>query len=97
MLVEKVKNGFGVPHIVVPIDPDTLCEYTGIKDIFENDIVSVLTGPDKKPAPMRVFFKYGIWFMEFLEDTLIELYSYEDKIEGVIGNMFDSPEKFITK
>lgn len=96
--VRKVKDGFYVPDILQPIDPETVGEYTGMKGIFEDDIISVRFGPDNSPIPMRVLFENGSWCMkEYWDDTLHDLYSYEDEIEGVLGNMFDSPEKFITE
>lgn len=80
------------------VDPETVGEYTGLKGIFEDDIISIRFGPDNEPIPMQVLFENGSWCIkEYWDDTLHDLYSYEDEIEGVIGNMFDSPEKFITE
>lgn len=80
------------------VDPETVGEYTGLKDIFEDDIINVRFGANNEPIPMQVLFENGSWCMkEYWGDTLHDLYSYDDEIEGVIGNMFDSPEKFITE
>lgn len=97
----------GIAHEIIPyrrgepvveVDPETVGEYTGLKDIFEDDIINVRFGANDEPIPMQVLFENGSWCIkEYWDDTLHDLYSYEDEIEGVIGNMFDSPEKFITE
>lgn len=80
------------------VDPETVGQHTDLGYIFEDDIISVRFAPDKDPIPMRVLFENGSWCIkEYCGDTLHDLYSYEEEIEGVIGNMFDSPEKFITE
>lgn len=80
------------------VDPETVGEYTGLKDIFEDDIINVRFGPNASSIPMQVLFKDGSWCIkEYWDDTLHDLYSYEDEIEGVIGNMFDSPELLKTE
>lgn len=80
------------------VDPETICQCTGIKDkngklIWENDIVNCLTeecsgyiGWNESEA--------GFYFNVLLEDGSFEeehIYDYQDWIE-VIGNTFDNPE-----
>lgn len=80
------------------VDPETICQCTGIKDkngklILENDIVNCLTedcygyiGWNESEA--------GFYFNVLLEDGSFEeehIYDYQDCIE-VIGNTFDNPE-----
>ncbi len=80
------------------VDPETICQCTGIKDkngklIWENDIVNCLTeecsgyiGWNESEA--------GFYFDVLLEDGSFEeehIYDYQDCIE-VIGNTFDNPE-----
>lgn len=80
------------------VDPETICQCTGIKDkngklIWENDIVNCLTeecygyiGWNESEA--------GFYFNVLLEDGNFEeehIYDYQDCIE-VIGNTFDNPE-----
>ena len=80
------------------VDPETICQCTGIKDkngklILENDIVNCLTedcsgyiGWNESEA--------GFYFDVLLEDGSFEeehIYDYQDCIE-VIGNIFDNPE-----
>ena len=80
----------------VEVDPNTVGQYTDLGYIFEDDIINVRFGSNNAPIPMQVLFENGSWCMkEYGDDTLHDLYSYEDEIEGVLGNMYDSPEKFI--
>lgn len=92
---------WGLPnrHLIIDIDPDTLCQFTGkydknYKEIYTNDIVKT---------------KYGRlcivkWFSS-LEYCGFDLYpiecnnSYPDKYDlwnsknlEVVGNVFDNPE-----
>lgn len=80
------------------VDPETICQCTGIKDkngklIWENDIVNCMDeeccgyiGWNESEA--------GFYFNVLLEDGSFEeehIYDYQDCIE-VIGNTFDNPE-----
>lgn len=77
------------------IDPETLCQYTGLKDkngnrIWENDIVSGYFNHKK----ITGFIKYGsnaVYYIEREGSYGIHLDNSEDWLE-VIGNIFDNPE-----
>ena len=70
------------------IDPETLCEFTGLtdknkKEIYEHDIVQNYFGIEE--------IKYGIWNCGCCYDV----YGWDitrDKDSEVIGNIFDNPE-----
>lgn len=76
---------------------DTICQFTGYKDvigndIYEDDIVSVSF--IEKEVNMRVLFLQGGWkLQEKYNDTLHDLCSLMEYVDvKVIGNMFDTPE-----
>lgn len=73
------------------IDPETVCQYTGLTDkngrkIFEGDIIE-----DIDYGYMRCMYKGGtfIWYNE--KGFGIKFMTYIPTIE-VIGNIFDNPE-----
>ena len=78
---------------VYPVDPDTVCEYTGLVDkngveIFENDIVAVNFGGCI--GVRRFVVKY-----EAPEFTLYPLDGWKLSCFGgceVLGNIFDNPD-----
>ena len=77
------------------VNPETLCQYTGLKDkngnrIWENDIVSGYFNHKK----ITGFIKYGsnaVYYIEREGSYGIHLDNSEDWLE-VIGNIFDNPE-----
>lgn len=79
----------------IEIDPETLCQYTGLKDkngkrIWENDIVSGYFNHKK----ITGFIKYGsnaVYYIEREGSYGMHLDNSEDWLE-VIGNIFDNPE-----
>ena len=91
MSIRHEKNGMSVR---VPVDPDTLCQYTGLTDkngkrIWENDIIE-LPGED------------GYFVCEWQEDTArfvlngegltVDFDNYWSYEVEVIGNIFDNPD-----
>lgn len=88
-------------NIAYPIDPKTICQYTGLTDkngnkIWENDICST----DIKRPYAIVEFRNGC-FMYNLNDGEEDYYDImmpveplvnSDEYTEVIGNIFDNPE-----
>lgn len=86
--------------VVYEIDPDTICQYTGLVDkngkkIWENDIV--------RRTDLHVVSEPSVGFIEYdLENTSFLIhwtdkveysptYHWKDRLE-VIGNIFDNPD-----
>lgn len=84
------KSGMGDRY---DIDPDTICEYTGLKDkngkkIFENDIVQDVDGRVYR----IVFFEYE-WIAEQTRTFWLNIKHL--KSCSVIGNMYDNSELYL--
>ncbi|MDR2484972.1 MAG: YopX family protein [Treponema sp.] len=82
------------------IDPDTVGEYTGLKDsngvkIFEGDIVKSTSCMDETYVG-EVSFRGGEWLLDLAGDDYYPLYRMQDYENGptleVIGNIHDNPE-----
>lgn len=73
------------------VDPDTICEFTGLYDknknmIYEHDIVQSWYGNEQE-------VKYGIWNCGCCYDVYgWDILDNEDESLKVIGNIFDNPE-----
>lgn len=89
----------------VEIDPETLCQYTGMVDkngnrIWENDIVKCNKRKDGfefyKVLWRKYYADFGVEPLEFGIQYPIGLGENEQDIKGcnyeVIGNIFDNPE-----
>lgn len=83
------------------VDPETLCQYTGLEDkngrkIWENDICD-----RKEKYPEIVVFNEGDWQLDYsyvfgkeihYSACNLGFYVCERKCVKVIGNIFDNPE-----
>ena len=90
-----IANGFA------EVDPDTICEYTGLTDkngnrIWEDDICD-----RKEPYPEIVKMHNGDWTLDYSYSCgkdygycycNLGFYTVERKEVEVIGNIFDNPE-----
>ena len=85
----------------IEIDPDTLCQYTGLDDkndqrIWENDICD-----RKEKYPEIVTYNKGDWQLDYsyvfgkeihTDACNLGFYACERNCVEVIGNVFDNPE-----
>ncbi len=86
---------------MVEVNPNTLCQYTGLTDknskrIWENDICA-----RKEKYPEIVVFNKGDWQLDYsyvfekeihTDACNLGFYVCERKCVEVIGNIFDNPE-----
>lgn len=76
-------------YILVPVDPETVGQYTGLTDkagnkIFEGDVFIHPINPDEK--------KLVVWDEAGFVLLTDSQYGYEGKSVIVIGNIHDNPE-----
>lgn len=97
-IVFDMQTDWGIPnrHLVTEIDPETLCQYTGLKDkngnrIWENDIVRIENSMDEGIG--NIEFYGGMWYVDGEpSNSLYDIAEYDDGELEVIGNIFDTPE-----
>lgn len=88
---------FGIEDFdIVEVNPETLCQYTGLKDkngnrIWENDIVRIENSMDEGIGNAE--FYGGMWYVDGEpNNNLYDIVEYDDGEVEVIGNIFDNPE-----
>ena len=84
---------------VTEIDPDTLCEFTGLWDIYgrmiyESDIVKFVGHPFSPPG--RFFVSMNAFTWDLLSPSQKyyrhRLETYDTRRLEIVGNLFDNPE-----
>ena len=102
-ILQETMTDRGLPNrfLQYEIDPDTICQYTGLTDkngnkIWENDICD-----RKEKYPEIVVFNKGDWQLDYsyvfgkeihTDACNLGFYVCERKCVEVIGNIFDNPE-----
>lgn len=78
------------------VNPETLCQYTGLKDkngkkIWENDIIRVENSANEGTGV--VVFYEGVWYVNRgVNNSLYNIVLYDDEAEiYIIGNIIDNP------
>lgn len=100
-IVEGYTNEYGLPltHAVkYEIEPETLCQYTGITDkngkkIFESDIViSKRFLTDNESVYCQIVYRDSAFFIKEIIKFGVDCIFGEDNCFEVVGNIFDNPE-----
>ena len=97
-ILQEVMTDWGLPNRFnqYEIDPETLCQYTGLKDkngnrIWENDIVRIENSMDEGIG--NIEFYGGMWYVDGKpSNSIYDILEYDDADVEVIGNIFDNPE-----
>lgn len=97
-ILQETMTDWGLPNRFnqYEIDPETLCQYTGLKDkngkqIYENDIVRIENSIDEGIG--NIEFYGGMWYVEGKpSNSIYDILEYDDADVEVIGNIFDNPE-----
>ena len=103
ILNSKTENGEPIKHFICngtnvfsyEVDPETLCQYTGLnsrngKKIWENDIIRVENSADEGTGV--VVFYEGVWYViGGVNNSLYNIVLYDDEAEiYIIGNIIDN-------
>lgn len=91
-VINEMIEDFDIAEVI----PETLCQYTGLKDkngnrVWENDIVRIENSMDEGIG--NVEFYGGMWYVDGEpNNNLYDILEYDDGEVEVIGNIFDNPE-----
>lgn len=82
------KYNYGLHLFVAEINPSTLCQCTGLRNIFEHDLVKY---KDEKEIYKVVWYEQGYWGLKGEGPRNEEMLCYADIFDSLelIGNKFD--------
>lgn len=90
--------GVKLEDILVAVDGETVCQYTGITDkngkkIFEGDIViSKRFLTDNESVYCQIVYRDSAFFVKEIIKFGVDCIFGEDNCFEVVGNIFDNPE-----